>query len=202
MRPSTHEERRKTVAVFTHGDESGTYVLQMWDGTYTPEAAHQMIADELGAGRVQIFAVLRGLSRQDAATIVLIDSEVDTLQVSSSSELQDLLTFSIPSSPAPQQVRQVLHDDVTGSGSMFRAFIEAKGCADTNQQIAQILRLYVGLGDDPSNFTQAAEHYADELTPNERSILLMIFHVLMRDALPVARKKVDNIHRRENFPNN
>jgi hypothetical protein len=68
--------------------------------------------------------------------------------------------------------------------------------------ITAILYTYLQCGEDPSRFSQEAERYASSLTQNERSILLMLFHVLIQKALPTARLKINQKRLRENYPNN
>jgi len=196
-----NETPRKTVVVFTHGDASETRVLQMFDSNYTADAAQRMIEDALGKGEIRVRALLQGLSCQDAATIALIDQEVDTMRVNSNDELRRLLSFSISSPPETKEVRQTFYDDVTDAESLFHEYIKARG-GKAIDHITALLFTYVQYGDDPSRFAQEAERSASSLGPDERSILLMVFHVLIQKALPAAREKVNREGQRQNYQNN
>jgi hypothetical protein len=192
----------KTVVVFTHGDAPETQLLQMFDENYTAERAQDMIVKALGEGRILVKAVLNNLPAQDAATLVLMNQEVDALPVNSDDDGRRLLSFTISSHPEEQEVRQALYDDVTDPEGLFFGYIVERGGETSIDQLTAILFIYVQCGEDPSRFSQEAERYASSLTPNERSILLMLFHVLIQKALPAARLKVNQKRLGKNFPNN
>ena len=174
-------DRTYSCVVFSAGAETG--VMQMLDATYNYDGVLASIHQQCGV-QGTINAVLQGLSEDQVLVLGSILSNLSEMQISSNEQLRGLLTFSFQRVEMPQ-VRVALQDHL----DVF--FAEQPQFQEKEHWIRKLIDLYVTHGNNPNDYTQAAEAFMADEEIHTRCSCLNIFHILMYEILPEVRARIE-----------